>query len=183
MSRDGIDQELKGVSILKKARSGGRKQPCSEDLSILGLISEADFSPLDRRSDSSFCRVVGWLNPLMFKECEKVIPMFEQTTGSPCHVRIDGQLVSLETIAHASPDRNRFEHKGASVHESFFEGVPQPEHSPDLRKHPFGEFDSVRTPAAMLESFEVSDNVSPADLALTFVKSIVGAEHVGTEYS
>ena len=116
MSSDGIDQELKGVSILKKARSSGRKQPCSEDLSILGLISEADFSPLDRRSDSSFCRVVGWLNPLMFKECEKVIPMFEQATRSSCHVRITRQLVSLETFAHASFDGNRFEHKGVSFH-------------------------------------------------------------------
>ena len=119
----------------------------------------------------------------MFKECEKVIPMFEQATGSPCHVRIAGHLVSLETIAHASPDGNRLEHKGVSVHEPFCEGVPQPEHSPDLREHPFGELDSVRTPAAMLQSFEVSDNVSPADLAQTFVIGIVGAEHVRTEYS
>ena len=39
------------------------------------------------------------------------------------------------------------------------------------------------TPAAMLQSFEVSDNVSPADLAQTFVKGIVGAEYVRTEYS
>jgi len=119
----------------------------------------------------------------MFKECEKVIPMFEQATGSSCHVRITRQIVSLETIAHASPDGNRFEHKGVSVHESFFEGVPQPEHSPDLREHPFGELDSVRTPAAMLQSFEVSDNVSPADLAQIFVIGIVGTEHVRTEYS
>ena len=119
----------------------------------------------------------------MFKECEKVTPIFEQATGSSCHVRITGQLVSLETFAHASLDRNRFEHKCVSVHESFFEGVPQPKHSPDLREHPFGEFDSVRTPTAVLQSFEVSNNVSPADLAQTFVIGIVGAEHVRTEYS
>ena len=43
MSSDGIDQELKGVFTLKKARSGGRKQPCSEDLSGLGLIPKQIF--------------------------------------------------------------------------------------------------------------------------------------------
>src|SRR5271157_3758105 len=96
MSSDGIDQELKRVSILKKAGSGDCKEPRSENLSILGLISEADFSPLDRRSDSSLCRVVGWLNHLMFKECEKVIPMFEQATGGSCHIRIGTQLVGLK---------------------------------------------------------------------------------------
>ena len=108
MSSDGIDQEIKGVFILKKARSRDCKQPCSDNLSILGLISEADFSPLDRRSDSSLCGVVGWLNPLMFKECEKVVPVFEQATGSSCYIRITGQLVSLETMANASSDGNRF---------------------------------------------------------------------------
>ena len=178
MSSYGIDQELKGVSILQKTGTGYRKQPCSEELSILGLISEADFSPLDRWSDSPLCGVVGWLDPFMFKECEEVIPMGEQATGGSCHVRVGTQLVGLETIAHASPDRNRFSHKGTPVHGSLFEGIPQPEHPSDLGEHPFGEFDAIRTPASMFDSFKVSDDVSPADLAYTFVVGIVGTEHV-----
>ena len=47
MSGDGIDQEFQGVFLLKNAGTGGRKQPCSEKLSVLGLISETDFSPPD----------------------------------------------------------------------------------------------------------------------------------------
>ena len=183
MSSDGIDQKLKGVFISKNACSGNRKQPCSKNLSFLGLVSEADFSPLDRWSDCALCRIVRWLNPLMFKECEKVIPMFEQATGSSCHIRIGTQFVGLEASVHSCSKRDRFFHKGMPVHESFLEGVPKPEHSPGLREHPFGELDSVRTPAAMLQSFEVSDNVSPADLSQTFVIGIVGTEHVRTEYS
>jgi len=178
MSRDGIDQEFKGVFILQKAGTGDRKQSCGEELSILGLVSEADFSPLDRWSDSPLRGVVGGFDPFMFKECEEVIPMGEQAAGSSCHIRVGAQLISLETIAHASPDRNRFSHKGAPVHGSLFEGIPQPEHSSDLGEHPFGEFDSIGTPAPVLESFEVSDDVGPADLAYTFVVGIVGAEHV-----
>jgi hypothetical protein len=178
MSGDGIDQELQGVFLLKNAGTGNRKQSCSEKLSILGLISETDFSPLDRWSDSPFCGVVGGLDPFMFKESEEVVPMGEQTAGSSSHIRVGTQLVGLETIAHTSSDRNRFPHKGTPVHGSLFEGMPQPEHSSDLGEHPFGEFDAIRTPASVLDSFEVSDDVSPADLAHTFVIGIVGAEHV-----
>ena len=165
MSSDGIDQELKAVSFSQKACSGSRKEPCSEKNSFLGLVPEADFSPHDCRSDSSLCRIVRWFHPLMFKECEKVIPMFEQASSSSCHIRIGTQFVGLEASVHSCSKGDRFYHKGVPIHESFFEGVPQPEHSPDLREHPFGELDSIRTPAAMLQSFEVPNNVSPADLS------------------
>lgn len=104
--------------------------------------------------------------------------MGEQAAGSSCHIRVGAQLVGLETITHASPDRNGFSHKGVPVHGSLFEGMPQPEHSSDLGEHPFGEFDAIRAPASVLDSFEVSDDVSPADLAYTFVIGIVGTEHV-----
>ena len=183
MSSYGIDQKLKGVFLSKEADSRDRKQPCGEELAFLGLVSEADFSPHHCRSDSPLCNVIGWLHTLMLKECEQVIPVFEQTSGSSGHIRLGTQFIGLETIAHAGPDRNRFFYKGMPIHKFFFEGVPQPEHSPGLREHPFGELDSIRTPAAMLQSFEVSDNVSPADLAQTFVIGIVGTEHVRTEYS
>jgi hypothetical protein len=178
MSSDGIDQKLKGVLISEKACSGNRKQPCGEELAFLGLVTEADFSPRDCRSDSPLCSVIGWLHTLMFKECEQVIPMFEQTTGSSGHIRVGTQLVGLETIAHAGPDRNRFFYKGMPIHKSFFEGVPQPEHSSDLGEHPFGKLDPIRTPAAVLQSFEVPDDMSPADLAQTFMIGIVGRKHV-----
>jgi len=133
MSSDGIDQEIKGLSFLKKARSGNREQPYGEELAFFGLVAEADFSPHNCRSDSPLCGVIGWLHTLMFKECEQVVPVLEQTSSSSCHIRVGTQFIGLETIAHAGPDRNRFFYKGTPIHTSFFEGVPQPEHSSDHR--------------------------------------------------
>ena len=115
MSSNGIDQELKGVSLLKKACSGNREQPCGEELAFLGLVSEADFSPHHRRSDSPLGSVIGWLHTLMFKECEQMIPMFEQPTGSSCHIGIGTQLVGLEASVHSCSKRDRFFHKGTPI--------------------------------------------------------------------
>ena len=56
--------------------------------------------------------------------------------------------------------------------------MPQAKHSSDLEENPFGEFDAVRTPASVLDSFKVADEVSPPVLAHAFVIVIVGAEHV-----
>jgi len=178
LSSDGIDQKLKGVFLLKEAGSRDRKEPCGEELASIGLVTEADFSPGHRWSDSPFCSVIGWLHTFMYKECEQVIPVFEQTSSNSSHIRVGTQFIGLETITHAGSDRNRFFYKGMPIHKTFFEGVPQPEHSPDLGEHPFGKLDPFRTSAAMLQPFEVSDDVSPADLTHAFMIGVVGRKHV-----
>ena len=45
-----VDQELEGISSLKDAGSFGGQQPGGKEFAIVGLVAEADFSPLDGRT-------------------------------------------------------------------------------------------------------------------------------------
>jgi hypothetical protein len=110
-----------------------------------------------------------------------MIPVFEESSGSACHIVIRGQLVGLETIADACPHGHRFRDKRPPVYTPLFECMPKGKQAPNFRQHPSWEAHAIGTPACMFESSEPSDDMSPADLSPPLVVCIVGREHIRTD--
>ena len=75
---DGFEKELEGVPSLKDAGSFGGQQPGGKEFAVVGLIAEADLSPLDGRTYSPLRGVVGRLNPFVFEKGEQSVPVLEQ---------------------------------------------------------------------------------------------------------
>jgi len=67
---DGFEKKLERIASLKDAGSLGSQQSGGKELTVVGLIAEADFSPLDGRTSSPFRGVVGRLNPFIFEKGE-----------------------------------------------------------------------------------------------------------------
>ena len=53
MRLNGVYKELKGIFLLEHARSDDGQQPCCEQFALLGLVAEADLSPLNSRPKNS----------------------------------------------------------------------------------------------------------------------------------
>lgn len=163
---------------LEQARPGDGKEPGGEEFTIVRLIAEADLPPLHGRTDASLCKVVGRFDSITIQKREEAVPVFEQSSRHPGHIRIFRQLVHLEAITHACPERNGFQDKGLPVQMLTPERIEKSEHPADFREHPSGEFHCVRTPARMADSFDLSDDMRPTDLPQSLVVAAVGREAV-----
>ncbi len=142
------------------------------------LVAEADFDPLHSGSYRSLSGVVGWLDPFVLKKGEESVPMFKQALRRFSDMVIRAAQVWIEALLHPRTDRERFFDKGLPVQMSLLEGVPQGKHSAGFGKHQFGEPHRIRASACMLDSSDASDDVSPAELADSMVKSLVRRVHV-----
>jgi hypothetical protein len=71
-------EKLKRVPLPHLASSGNGEDSFGEALSVAGLITEADFTPLNGGPDSPLSRIVGWVDSLNVQEGEKNVPVFEQ---------------------------------------------------------------------------------------------------------
>jgi len=178
---DGIEREVEGVLSLEDTGSFRSQQPGGEEFAVVGLIAEADFSPLDRGTFSPLCGVVGRLNPLVIQKREQSVPMLQEALCSLADLVIRAGTILLEAFAHSASDGDRLPYKGISVKMSVLEGVPKGKHSACLGKHPLGESHRIRASAGMFDSFDTPDDVSPTELAHSMVKSLVGRVHVRTE--
>lgn len=183
MSEEGVDKVEKGILLLEEAGAVDGEKPFGQALSRFGLVAKADLPPLDRRPDALFSSVIGGLDSLIFKEGKQVLPVFEQSATHASHISISGKFVRLETIAHTSSDRNRFEYKALPVQMVVSPCVEQSKHPADLAEHPSGESYGIRTPAGMADSFDIPDDMSPTDLSEPLVITRVGRKSVGTQYS
>jgi hypothetical protein len=81
---DGFDEELEGIFSLKDAGPFRGQQPGGKELSLVGLVSEADFSPLDGRTYCPLRGVVGRLNPFVSEKGEQSVPVPQEAL---CAVR------------------------------------------------------------------------------------------------
>ena len=176
-----IERGNRRVFSLHDAGPSDGQESSGEHLAVFGLIPETDFPPLDRRADSTLSGVVGGFHSLMIQEGEQVVPMFEETSGSTCHIVIRGQLIGLKAIADSCPDGNRFCDKGPPVHLPVFKGMPEGKQATDFREHPSCEPYAIRTPARMFEPFEGPDDMCPTDLPFPLVVCVVGREHLRTD--
>ena len=164
--------------MLHDAGASDGKESGREHFSVFRLVSEADLPPLDCGADSTLSGVVGRFYALIIQKGEQMVPVFEESSGSTCHIGIGGQFVALEAPVHACSDGDRLFDKALPVHVPVVEGVPEGEHAADFREHPFCEAYAIRAPAGMFEPSEGSDNVGPADLPCPLVVCVVSREHV-----
>lgn len=134
---DGFEKKLERIPSLKDARSLGGQQSGSEELAVVGLIAEADLSPLDGRTSAPLRGVVGGLNSFKLEKGEQTVPMLEEALCDLAHITVGAGSVLLEALAHSASDGDRSAYKGLPVQMSVLEGVPEGKHSAGLRKHPF----------------------------------------------
>jgi hypothetical protein len=173
-----LDKIVERALSLEQARPGYRKEASGEEFTIVRLITETDLPPLHSRAKASLRNVVGGFDSIIIQKREEAVPVIEQSSRHPGHVRISGQLVHLEAIAHACSERNGFQDKGLPIQTVAPEDIEQSEHPAHLREHPSGKFHCVRTSARMADSFDLSDDVSPTDLPESLVVATVGTEAV-----
>jgi hypothetical protein len=121
-------------TALKDAGPFGGQQPGGKELSLVGLVSEVDFSPLNGRTHSSLRGVVGWLNPFVFEKREQSVPVLEQAVCGLAHITVGAGTIQLQASAHSASDGDGLENKGPPIQMSGLEGVPECEHSSCLRK-------------------------------------------------
>jgi hypothetical protein len=78
---DSIFEILDKVLSLKSACSDHCKESSREEFPFMGLVAEANLSPLDARSYCLLGSVVRRFDAFMFEEGEKMIPTLQQTAG------------------------------------------------------------------------------------------------------
>ena len=77
-----MNEEVEGILSLHDAGPSDGQQSSGEQFAFFGLISKADFPPLDCGTDSSLSRVVGGFHSLMIQKGEQVVPMFDSNSLS-----------------------------------------------------------------------------------------------------
>jgi hypothetical protein len=93
---------MEGVPFLVDTRSFSGQQKCGEEFPFLGLISEADLSPLHGRTQSPFCGVVGGLNAVMLEKGEQNVPVLEQASCRLGHMEVGAGAMELQASTHAA---------------------------------------------------------------------------------
>jgi len=174
---------MEGIASLSDTRSFSGQQPGGEEFSFEGLIAETDLPPLDGGAQSSFRRIVGWLDTAVFEKGEQPMPVSEEAFCRLGHIVVGAGGVNLEASAHATSYGHGFSDEHLPVQMVVLEGMPHGEHSACLGEHPRGESHGVRTSAGMFDSLDGSDDVGPAELSETIVKRLVRGVHVRTEDS
>lgn len=168
---------------MKLAGPGHGEDSLRESFASIGLVAEAEFPPLDGRTNSLFRGIISGFHPLMGEECEQVIPIGERAFGSSAHLRVGAASV-LEAVAfHSSPHESRGIQELWASDAAFTESMPATKDVPDLLEHICGEHVSIRAAAALLEPFELPDHVGPAKLPDPFlVVAAVGGMIIGGDH-
>jgi len=84
--KDGFEKKLERVLSLKDARSLGGQKSSGKELAVVGLIAEADLSPLNGRTSAPLRGVVGGLNSFVLEKGEQSVPMLEEAPCDLSHV-------------------------------------------------------------------------------------------------
>lgn len=168
---------------MKLAAPGHGEDSLRESFASIGLVAEAEFPPLDCRTNSLFRGIISGFHPLMGEECEQVIPIGERAFGSSAHLCVGAGSILEAVPFHSSP------HEGRGIQElwasdaAFTESMPATKDVPDLLEHICGEHVSIRATAALLEPFELPDHVGPAKLPDPFlVVAAVGGMIIGGDH-
>lgn len=163
--------------------SGHGKNPLGETLPGVGLVPEAELSPLDGRPDCLFGSIVRGLYSLMSEESEKMIPVIEQSLGPSAYLSIRAGKVLLAVPFHPSPHQSGGIQELLASDVTLSESMPATEDSPHFIEHVLGEYVGIRAGATILECFELSDDVSPAKLPDSFLlvrtvgRMVIGGDH------
>jgi hypothetical protein len=142
-SVDSIFEILDKVLSLKSACSDHCKESSREEFPFMGLVAEANLSPLDPRSYCLLGSVVRRFDAFMFEECEKMIPTLQQTAAVSGYVDVRRGFVRLQTPINTRSKRDRLQDKGLPVETFAPESIEESEHSADFGKQPAGIVDCV----------------------------------------
>lgn len=178
-----MDEQVEGVFLLELAGSRDCEEPSRKELSFSRLVSEANLTPLHRRTQGSFSQVVGRLHSFIFEKGEQAVPVLQQALCGFTDIIVLTGPVVLETPVHPGANGNRFEDEGLPVQTLAFEGVPQGEHSACLGKHPFGELHAVRASTGVFDPFNGPYDVSPTELTDALMVCFVSGIHVRAKAS
>ena len=78
---DRLTEKVEGISVLHTAGLPNGKQSRPKNLSLIAAGTITYFSCLHRRTNRTFGKVVGWLNPLVGNEDKKMLPLFQELAG------------------------------------------------------------------------------------------------------
>ena len=125
-------EKLKSIAFLHLASAGDSEDSFGETLSVAGLITEADFTPLDGGSYSPLSRIVGWLYSFNAQEGKENVPVFEETGCPRPHVFIGTFPVAQTRAFHAAPDEGARLPQFFAGATSFLEGMPVAKERPNF---------------------------------------------------
>jgi hypothetical protein len=151
------------------AGSGHREDPFGETFSCIGLVPEAEFSPLDGGANGLFGSIVGGFHSLMSEKREQVIPVGKSSSGSSGYFTIRAAPVLEAVTFHSCPHESRGIQELWPGDVALTESVPTTKDVPDFLEHIFGKHIGLRAASALLEPLELSDHVCPAKLPDPFL--------------
>ena len=164
-----IREEIERVLPLALAGPGHRENPFGESFPGIGLIPEAEFPPLDSRTNCLFGGIIGGFDSLMSKKREQVVPVRQRSFCASAHLTIRAAPVFETVPFHSRPHEDRGIQELRPGDIALTESVPTTEDVPEFLEHVLREHIGIRTASAFLESPEFSNHVSPAKLPYSFV--------------
>ena len=165
------------------ASSGYCEDPLCEALSIAGLVAKAELSPLDGGPDIALRDVVCGLDSFVKEESEEMVPVVQQSFGSSAYVCIRAGKIPLTGAFHPRPHQLGCVEELLTRNVATSEGIPATEDAADFLEHVFRKNVGVRAGATIFERLQLSDDVSPAELAdsvlvvRTVGRVIIGGDH------
>ena len=165
------------------ASSGYCEDPLCEALPIAGLVAKTELSPLDGGPEIALCDIVCGLDSFVSKESEEMVPVIQQSFGSSAYVCIRAAKVLLTGAFHPRPHQLGCVEELLTRNVATSKGIPATEDAADFLKHVPRKNVGVRAGATVFERFQLSDDVSPAELADSFLviravgRVIIGGDH------
>jgi hypothetical protein len=137
---------------------------------------------LHRRADCPFRCIIGGPNTLYKEKNEEVVPVFEKTSGLCTDESVFAILVMTTATLHPGANEMRRIEELLATESDPHKGMPTSEDSSRLTEHLAGEGIGVGTAAGVLDSLELSDEVSPTELTnsvmiFTISRIVVGDEN------
>lgn len=112
-----------------------------------------------------------------------MIPVIEQSFGPSAYVTVRARQVLLAVPFHTCPHQNGGIQKLLTSDITLAESMPATQDPSHFREHVLREYVSIRACPTILEGFELSDNMSPAELPDSFFvvrtvsRMVVGGNH------
>lgn len=147
------------------------------------MVAKAELSPLDGGPDIALCNVVCGLDSFVSKESEQMVPVIQQSFGSSAYVCIRTAKVLLTGAFHPHPHQLGCIEELLTRNVATSEGIPATKDAADFLEHVSRKNVGIRAGATVLERFQLSDDVSPAELADSFLviravgRVIIGGDH------
>lgn len=127
--------------------------------------SEVYLSTVEEKSDGSFGAVVSGLDAIIIQEGEKVLPVVKQPFRSSPYSWVGTVAENYTEIAHPLPHGQSIEPQLCSGATGAPKSMPEGEHCLYFTPYVPGKAIGMGTRPIFLESFQLADDMCPAELA------------------